>query len=385
MNKRLYDKLRIGFFGLALGGLFFASVLHKPSTFSEEENRFLAERPEFTVKKLLDGSFMMDYETYIVDQFPERSFFTGIKTLVERGRGRQDDNEVYFGKDGYLFGKYDRALFESEMAKRNVAALIKFSEEYKKLGKEHFQVVMVPSSSEILKGKLPNLAPVYNQRAFLEGIREKIGEEFMMDAAAVLEKNKDAYIYYHTDHHWTSLGAYYTYHKLMEQMKMAPRSLIEFEKEEVEEDFLGTYDSKVNTSISGGVMSDYITLYSSPHEATSLMILDGKEEEAKKGIYVRKHLESKDKYSVFMGGNHGTTEIRTGTENKRSILILKDSFAHSLVPFLIEDYNRIVMVDLRHFNKSLKNYIKENHFTDILVLYSAADFVADNNVLKLLR
>ena len=104
-----------------------------------------------------------------------------------------------------------------------------------------------------------------------------------------------------------------------------------------------------------------------------------------RGIYDREALSGKDKYSVFMGGNHGITDIRVNEEKGKTLLIIKDSFAHSIVPFFIEDYNRIVMVDLRHFNKSLKEYIDENEVSDILVLYSIADFIEDNNIAKLLR
>lgn len=385
MNLLCYHKIKIGLFSLALAGLFFSSVFHKPEKFSEVENRFLAEMPAMNTRGLLNGSFMKDYETYIVDQFPNRSFFTGVKTLSERARGKQDDNEVYFGKEGYLFGKYDTKLFESEMAKRNVAGLIQFAKEKKRLGKEHFQVVMVPSSSEILVEKLPNFAPIYNQTLFIENLRKEIGAEFVLDTVETLKRHKEDYIYYRTDHHWTTLGAYYVYESLARRMKLTSKTLSDFAKEEVEDAFFGTYDSKVNTKISGGVLSDKITLYHTSNFENVKMILDGKEEEIHKGIYMREHLKTKDKYSVFMGGNHSITDIETNVKNDKSLLILKDSFAHSLVPFLLEDYNRIVMIDLRHFNKSLKTYIKENRFTDILVLYSTADFVVDNNIVKLLR
>lgn len=383
MKALHYHKIKIGFFSLALAILFFASVLHRPETFSETENRYLAERPALSTKSLLDGSFMKDYETYIVDQFPKRSFFTGVKTLVERARGKHDDNEVYFGKDGYLFGKYDTKLFESEVAKRNVASLIQFAKENKSLGREHFQVVMVPSSSEILKEKLPKFAPVYNQAGFIRSLKTEIGDDFVFDTVNVLSSHKEDYIYYRTDHHWTTLGAYYVYQSLMDKMGMEAKSLSEFQKEEIEE-FFGTYDSKVNTKVSGGVIADKITLYHSDNKDL-VMTLDGKESETYTDIYMREHLTKKDKYSVFMGGNHSITDIKTGVKNEKKLLVLKDSFAHSLVPFLLEDYNRVVMIDLRHFNKSLKKYMKENSFTDVLVLYSTADFVEDNNIMKLLR
>ena len=114
-----FENAKIAVFGGTLAALFFGAVLHKPTEFSQSENRYLEQRPKFTTAKLFDGSFMKDYETFITDQFPERSFFMGVKTAVERLRGRTDDNGVYFGKDGYLFGKYDASLFESETAKNN--------------------------------------------------------------------------------------------------------------------------------------------------------------------------------------------------------------------------------------------------------------------------
>lgn len=381
-----YDRIKIMIFAGGLAVLFLTNILNTPAKFSETENRYLAERPKLTVKNLINGSYMKDYETFITDQFPERSFFTGLKTFSERLRGRTDDNGVYFGKEKTLIGKYDTILFESEKAKKNKEYLVEFAKTYEKnFGKEHLKIVMVPSSSEIEGDKLPPFAPVYNQTAYIERMKAEIGESLFIDAGESLKRHTGEYIYYRTDHHWTTLGAYYTYEDICKASGKEAKRIDEFKKEVVSDEFLGTYDSKVNTRIFGGSDADSITLYSLPEAETAVMRWDESDKKEYRGIYDREALSGKDKYSVFMGGNHGITDIRVNEEKGKTLLIIKDSFAHSIVPFFIEDYNRIVMVDLRHFNKSLKEYIDENEVSDILVLYSIADFIEDNNIAKLLR
>ena len=329
---------------------------------------------------------MKDYETFITDQFPKRSFFMGVKTAVERLRGRTDDNGVYFGKEGYLFGKYDGELFESETAKKNSAAISEFVKMYgDKFGKGHFQIVLAPSSSEILKDKLPANAPIYNQTDFIEKIKNEAGADFVTDLGENLKKHAEEYIYYRTDHHWTTLGAYYGYQAISGGLNIEPQSLEELKAETVSDDFLGTYDSKVNTGVTGGVIPDRITIYSSAEIDKARMMWDNDREKTYDSIYKMDALNGKDKYTVFFGGNHSVTDIKTENNKDKTLLVIKDSFAHSLVPFLIKDYDRIIMIDLRYFNKSLKKYLSENKITDLLVLYSTPDFAEDANIGRLLR
>ena len=386
MKILTYENAKIAVFGTTLAALFLGAVLHKPTEFSETENRYLGQRPKLTTAKLLDGSFMKDYETFITDQFPERSFFMGIKTAAERLRGRADDNGVYFGKEGYLFGKYDGALFESETVKNNISAVAEFVKLYAdKFGKEHFKIALAPSSSEILKDKLPAYAPVYNQTGFIAKIKEEAGEDYVIDLGENLKKHADEYIYFRTDHHWTTLGAYYGYEAIAAGLGLEVQPLEKMKAETVSYDFLGTYDSKVNTGITGGVDADSITIYFSAEIDKSNMMWDNDNDKTFDSIYNMDVLKGKDKYTVFFGGNHSVTDIKTPNNTGKTLLIIKDSFAHSLAPFLIKDYDRIVMLDLRYFNKSLKKYLNENETTDLLVLYSTPDFAEDANIGRLLR
>ena len=386
MKILTYENAKIAVFGTTLAALFLGAVLHKPTEFSETENRYLGQMPKLTTAKLLDGSFMKDYETFITDQFPNRSFFMGVKTAAERLRGRMDDNGVYFGKEGYLFGKYDGALFESETAENNISAVAEFVKLYAdKFGKGHFKIAMAPSSSEILKDKLPAYAPVYNQTGFIDKIKKEAGEDYVIDLGENLKKHADEYIYFRTDHHWTTLGAYYGYEAIAAGLGLEVQPLEELKAETVSDDFLGTYDSKVNTGITGGVEADSITIYSSAEIDKAGMMWDNDKDKTFDSIYKMDALKGKDKYTVFFGGNHSVTDIKTKNKTGKTLLVIKDSFAHNLAPFLIKDYDRIIMLDLRYFNKSLKKYLSENKITDLLVLYSTPDFAEDANIGRLLR
>ena len=386
MKILTYENAKIAVFSATMAALFLGAALHKPTEFSETENRYLEQRPKLTKVKLFDGSFMKDYETFITDQFPERSFFMGLKTAVERLRGRTDDNGVYFGKDGYLFGKYDGAVFESETAENNISAVAEFVKLYAdKFGKEHFKIALAPSSSEILKDKLPANAPVYNQTGFIDKIKKEVGEDFVIDLGENLKKHADEYIYFRTDHHWTTLGAYYGYEAIASGFGLEVQSLEKLKADTVSNDFLGTYDSKVNTGLIGGVAPDSITIYSSSEIDKAVMMWDNDKDKTFDNIYKMDALKGKDKYTVFFGGNHSVTDIKTENKTGKTLLIIKDSFAHSLAPFLIKDYDRIIMLDLRYFNKSLKKYLSENKITDLLVLYSTPDFAEDANIGRLLR
>ena len=97
-------------------------------------------------------------------------------------------------------------------------------------------------------------------------------------------------------------------------------------------------------------------------------------------------MDRKDKYAYFFGGNYGEVHIEHTEKNgKGNLLIIKDSFANAFVPFLIEDYDNLYMIDLRYYSGDMTSYIEENQITDVLVLYNVANFISDKNIYKLSR
>lgn len=386
MKKKTYQWILASGFPVFLAGVGILGAVLPPTGFSQSENRYLQRKPEFTWETLLDGSFGKKYEAYLSDQFPARDTWVGVKTLAERAGGRTDANGVYFGKDGYLIEKFDREDLEGEQLERNLKvlaqALRRMAAEY---GNQHVRVMLVPGASQILKEKLPLFAEPYNQAQVVQNlIKEGDVLELTVPVEEALLAHREEEIYYRTDHHWTSLGAYYGYAAWMESMGLKPWEPEAFETVVAGRDFLGTLQAKVQ----GWRKPDEITLYL-PREPVEYQVEYDGNGSWTEGLYSYGALETRDQYSIFLDGNHGLTRIRSltgpGAKERRGkrLLIIKDSYAHSFAPFAVNHFEETLMVDLRYFNMDVEEFAKKEGVTDILVLYRIPGFAGEKTVSKL--
>lgn len=372
------EKICIILFAAALAVFSLAGFLTEPKTFSETENRFLEEKPEFTIESLLNGQYTKDYEAFVTDQFVLRDQWIRLKTVAERLFLKQDINGVYFCKDHYLMEKKDAAVFESKQAKKNIEALISMGrEKEEKFSPEHMQVVLAPTASQVLYDKLPPFSAPYDQTKVTGPIIKAIGEEYVLDAKDVLLPRKEEYIYYRTDHHWTSLGAYYTYCEWAERMGFVPFGKKEFDIEMAEDAFYGTLASKVNVSLK----PDEIFLWKK--KAASYTLAYDMSDDIRHTLYDRDALAKRDKYKVFLGGNYGLVQIDTHLKNNRRLLVIKDSFGNSFVPFACNHFETSYVADLRYLNINIDAFMEEMKITDLLVLYNTVNLCQDKNVWKL--
>lgn len=371
--------LFLGFLGLftALG------ILLPSRSFSPEENRYLAEKPKFQLKTLLDGSYGKAYETYLSDQFPLRTRLVAAKVNAERLMMREDVNGVYFGNDGYYIEKFEPEDLMTEQLEKNVTFLAQAARTFtEQFGEEHVKMMLVPSASQILTDKLPLFAAPADQGMVIGQVKEQLaGTAVLLDAEKALKAHKEEPVYYKTDHHWTTLGAYYGYRLYAESLGLKPLELEHFEKETATEHFYGTIKAKVNVSMK----PDSIILYR-PRTETYGVFYDGLSEEHP-SLFNESALEGRDQYAVFLDGNHGWTKIvkRDDKKEERRLLIIKDSYAHCFTPFVAAHFDEVHMVDLRYFNMRLSEFAEEQKITDVLVLYQIPGFAKDQNIFKLIR
>lgn len=360
-------------------GLIIWNVVTPQKGFSEHENRYLAKFPPFAIDKLINGEFMKEVEEYINDQFVFRDSWILLKTNMERFLLKQDINSVYIAKDEYLIEKHSKEDVSFISAQKNKERLIEFLSKYGELlGKDRVYAMLVPTASNILKDKLPIFASDYDQNAYIDSLLHSIEANNLIDIRDVLEKHKEEYIYYRTDHHWTSLGAYYAYETWARKVGITPLSLKDFNVNVISKSFYGTLHSKLNINIK----ADEIHLYEYKKDMNYELIYNLTDR--KDSLYDYSKLFGKDKYSVFFGGNHALVEVDTNLQNDRRLLVIKDSFAHSMVPFQVNHYEKTYMVDLRYFNGSIEGFIEENEITDVFVLYNTMNFVKDKYTSKLL-
>ncbi len=362
-------------------------MLKEDRAYSDTENRYLASKPEFSWAGLFDGSFTEKYETYITDQFPQRDQWIGWKTWFEAALGKQEIKGVWLAKDGYFIVNYPASDFESELAQKNIRSLTEAAAYYtESLGEDHVRILLSPTASQILTDKLPAFCPRYDQSIYLNRVREALEEQeasVWLDGEAILSPHREEYIFYRTDHHWTTLGAYYAYRAWMESLGQTPQS--EAGLRVVSEDFLGTTWSKLHAL---GQM-DSIAVY----DTDTAVSLSHNLTEETEGFYNWEALETRDKYAVFLGGNDGLLLVEKQGEQdqaakesgERVLLVVKDSFANCLIPYAAEHYDRILVADLRYLNMSLKTLAKQYGVTDLLVLYHVQAFATDTSVFRIAK
>ncbi|MGB4587965.1 MAG: DHHW family protein [Clostridiaceae bacterium] len=378
--KSSFNKIFFFIFAFVWAGLILWNITTPSKVFSENENRYLAVLPKLTGEKFINGEYMNGLDEYVDDQFVIRDEWIGIKVVLERAILKQEINSVYFAKDNYLIEKHNDSDVSEEQAEKNRDDVLEFIKKQESiLGKDRVKFMLVPTASEILTDKLPLFAAGsgYNQNAYLDKMASVISKGSLIDVRNILNKHKDEYIYYRTDHHWTTLGAYYAYVQWAETLEFNPIDKEQFDIHLVSDQFYGTLHSKVNTN----VKPDDLYLYELKEEMSyhlTYNLVDKTDT-----LYDLKKLEGKDKYSVYMGGNNALIEVQTNNMNGRKLLVIKDSYAHSCVPFMVNHFEKTYMIDLRYYNGDMDDFILDNEITDVLVLYNVMGFVEDVNIGKL--
>lgn len=362
-----------------LGGLWLAffllNLLTPNRVFSEAENRYLAKRPELEAKEVLDGDYMEDYEIWMSDQLLFRDGFVGLKATSDKALGRGDSGGVYLGKDGYLLEELQE--LDEEKLKKNTTVAAGFLKGLKAQGVEgHF--LMVPTGACIMKDKLPPFAPELSQEELFKELAAEL-PGFLdvtetLKAARERSTGKEAadQLYYRTDHHWTSLGAYYAYEAFCRETDREVPDLSEYEIRTLSEEFYGTSYARAGL---------YIL---KPDIMTSMLKKDGVKVqvdygtgEAEDSLYDESFLSRRDKYRVFLKGNYPLTRITTSNQNGEKLLLIKDSYANTFVQFLVEDYEEIHMIDPRLFRQNPVEYAREQGITEVLFLYQIKNFAED--------
>ena len=367
---RIFKRLPGVIFMVLLLGLAGKEALSHQRTYSPVEKRELQTRPEISITKVLDGRFQKKYESYLRDQFPGRDHWVSFQTDMELFMGKNEIHNVYIGKNHYLLEHYTEKEFDPQQISKNLQALEKFVGKAKQNADVH--VMMVPTKSWVLREKLPAFAPHYKEQKFYDALQQKLEkEDVLISVEPVLDAHKEEEIYYRTDHHWTTLGAWYAY----EQYTKAVGGDLQRAQGKkkfrcISKDFYGTTYAKINYAR----QADKIEIY---EPADKLRVVYNMGEKKTKTLYDVSFLKTADQYSVFTGGNQAVLEITGGIKNGKTLLLIKDSFANSILPFLAEDYEKLVVVDLRQLNVSGDRLLEMFSPTDILILYNSAQFAPD--------
>ena len=338
-------------------------------TFSENENRALASWPAYSFDTLKDGSYMSGIQTYLSDHFPLRDPFMTLKTKYEMLTGREEINDIYLAKDGY----YIEAYKTPKQQQKIITQFQKLQDAITTDAKQNVRVMLVPTAISTYNAKLPACAPdrgVLRQVDTMNEIYAALPNMQKVDAWSALQAaaaEEAGGLYYHTDHHWTTHGAYVGYQAYCGAAGIEPIPEADFQQTCVTTDFHGTIFSKLHDST---VPGDAITLYENPANQLTVHYTDTGE--VTDTLYNRDYLAQKDKYSMFLNNLHPLVEITNETaDSDRQLVLIKDSYANSMVPFLVNHYQKIYVFDTRYYRFGPSSFINEHpEVTDVLLLYN---------------
>ena len=342
--------------------------------FSENENRKLAQFPELTAASLSDGSFLTGISDYVADQFPGRDWWISLNLRFNTLLGQKESNGVYLCEDDYLIQVPSAP--NTVQHERNLAAINAFCEAHPDL---NAVMSIAPNAVTVLADKLPENAPARDQLADLAHIRETITGPEWVDVTDILMAHSEEGLYYRTDHHWTSLGAYYAFREIGPALGIEVPALETYTVYTVSTTFEGTLSSK---SGSHGVQ-DEVQIFV-PDTQIEYYVTYGDDQTGICSMYDRSALEAKDHYTVFFGGNYGRVDITTTADTGRCLLVFKDSYANCFMQLLYPYYDHITVIDPRYYYDNVENVIKSEAITDVLFLYNLDTFLGDSSLADVL-
>ena len=367
--------------------IFLVSVLFialPKKEYSENEKRYLAEFPKLSADSFFSGDFGVDFEKYLSDHMPGRSFFVGLNSYYNNALGNPLSNGIYNCKDGYLINDpptYDRLDI-------NFSIVADFAKE----NDVKTAMVLAPSTGYVCSDLLPNKHIIYKDDEYFEKAKDVLSDA-NVDFVDMREPLKNAYndgtqVFYKTDHHWTSSGAYLAYEELS--------SVLGFEKKDKKRYDITQYEGFYGTTYSSSgfwlTKPDTIETWESKDikpNAITVEITEGDETTTSDSMFYLENLKDNDKYPIYLDGNHPYTTIKNKTlskdENSKKLLIIKDSFAHTLTPFLADHYAEIVMIDMRYYKQNVTELLEKGDFDNVLFVYSIDNLSTDSDLAFILN
>ncbi|CAH8717194.1 DHHW family protein [Paenibacillus thiaminolyticus] len=375
MTNRRAAWLTAGFVAY-LAALSLWSIAQPDRKLSEFENRALQQFPSFSAAKLWDGRYTEQLGNYFADQFAARDAWVGIKSDLERMSGKTENRQVFFGKDNYLFERFQTPGAQYEA---NLNEIRRFAARH---AVTPMHMLLVPYSQAVYADKLPAYAEAtsYDTAEFIRGTYDTLGSAVTsVSVLDALKRHKSDSVFFRTDHHWTMRGAYYGYAEFARAAGFEPIPLESVPSRVISSSFYGTYYTKANNR---HLLPDKLELLEQSLPPYKVCYSDASA--CSDSFYHMEALSVRDQYKVFFNGNRAWTTIETGAGTGRSIVIFKDSYANAFVPLLAPHYSSIHMIDLRFFHESVDDYLTRHNFDHILFLYGVKT-VAEDDIFKWLN
>lgn len=362
-------------FFVLLFGFMFLDMAWPKRAYSDLERRDLAQVPDFSLTKLFENVWTSEYDKYTKDQVAGRDMWLRLQSRSESLVFQKEEiGGALLGDDEMLFTQ-TLALkpTEERILKGNIQQTSLFAMRYP----GQVTLMLTPSASTIYPDLLPANAPMLDENALLDTIFEMHEGTNCIDLRETFgAAAEDTQLYYKTDHHWTTDGgAYLAYQEYCRSLGLTPMEVSEEDFKHVE-DFWGTTYSKC---LRWDQTPDTIAYLDIPNQLTvwqTNAVGEPSEPKFTSGLYEMEKAETADKYAMFLYGNQGYTTIEGNSEGR--VLVVKDSYANSFVPYLTANYAEICMVDPRSYRNSIDALMQREQFDQVLLLFSFQTYSTTN-------
>lgn len=346
----------------ALLGLSFLCWGKQDDSFSESERRVLAKFPVFSMKTVLEGEFMEEFETYSLDQFPFRDWFRGIKSIANYGLFQKKDNNDIYIVNGYL-SKMEYPV-QYQMLDYAASHMEKIYTMYLKPYNSKCYFSIVPDKNFFLAQENGYLSMEYEE--LFSYMTEKLYFTEYVDITGLLSLED----YYKTDTHWRQEKIIPVAEHLKDIMLKGEEVLSKTENYEVKKldrPFYGVYYGQAALNVA----PDELYYLSSPMLENCKVTSYDTGKPVASVIYNMEKSKGQDAYELFLSGTSALQVIENpAISEERELLVFRDSFGSSLIPLLVDEYSRITVIDTRYVNSALLGNLVDFHGQDTLFLYS---------------
>ena len=334
-------------------------------SFSEAENRNLKQFPKIRRESVLNGEFFDDLGEFYRDQLPLRRELGYLYSMTELALGKHESNGIIYTLGGKLIARPEGV--NENIYNANMQDISKLCASNKK-----FTVFIPPSTVQVFS---ESFHCALQKNKFYPSLGE-LGDGFLDEILSV--SNKDRY-YYTTDHHWTSDGAYLAYLRICKYFGIEPYAEDHFTVQNISDSFYGS-SYRISALPKQLCHPDNIAIYR--YDDDSLFTLtDADGNVIMNGFYDFGAKDKSDKYLIFLGGNYPYLSVKMQSKKARpKLLLIKDSFANSVVPFLALHYD-IEMIDPRYADPSMiDTLMNDGKFDRILLLCSAQTMATEKKI-----
>ena len=320
-------------------------------------------------QNLAGNSFQDSINNSLAQHIVGKQILRKAKTQMDIWMGKQESDGIYINNNTLI---QKTELPSKEDTDKILGEINEFSSKVSK----PVYLLLIPSSAEINKDKLPPHAPRSDEISFISFCYESLPKKITtLDAVTALSSAKNALMYYRTDTRLTSLGAYYIYNFAMKNMGFISASLQDFNVQYATRDFYGSLYQKILPS---NIQPDHLDLYhynnrkieasvSKPSQSKSES--EDKLETSHNEIYFREYLNTENGIDVFLGRPSGVTKIKTNSGTGKKLLVFGDENIGTFSQFLILHYDEIDIVNLNEFKAKDKNLINAENYDTILFEY----------------